>query len=63
MGPDMALKAQMAYALNQGIRYVIFVGQTEAQDGTVQVKDTSTRKQEQVAVSMLAQTIRSKIQA
>ncbi|OQB19584.1 MAG: Histidine--tRNA ligase [Parcubacteria group bacterium ADurb.Bin192] len=60
MGPDMALKAQMAYALNQGIKFVIFVGQSEAEAGTVQLKDTSTRQQEQVTLPLLAQTVKSK---
>jgi len=45
MGPDMAFRAQLAYALNLEIPFMIIMGGNEMADGTVQLKDTRNREQ------------------
>ncbi len=57
MGPDMALKAQIAYALNQDVPFVVFLGQSEAEKGTVQIKDTFNREQFEVPMAELVEKI------
>jgi len=57
MGPDMAIKAQLAYALNQNIPFVIFLGQSEVEKGTIQIKDTFNREQLEVPMADLVEKI------
>ncbi len=57
MGADLALKAQIAYALNQGIRFIVFLGKSEVANGTVQLKDTVKREQIEVPLEKLADKI------
>lgn len=45
LGDERSFKGQLAYALNQEIRFLVIVGDREVSDGTVTIKDTRTRKQ------------------
>ncbi|MDD2785666.1 MAG: histidine--tRNA ligase [Patescibacteria group bacterium] len=60
MGSNTALKAQMAYALNQGIPFLIFIGVEESQNGIVTLKDTKNREQFPVPLEGLVEMIQIK---
>ena len=47
------LDKQFKYAENKGIPYAIIIGETEAKDGTVQLKDLAKREQETIPLDDL----------
>ena len=61
LGQELAFKAQMAYALNQEIPFIIFLGNDEKEKGIVQIKDTRNRKQEEVDRKKIVSYIEGKL--
>ncbi len=58
---DMSTKAQMATALDRRAPFILFLGGNEIAAGTVQVKDTATRRQTQVPRTALAQELLTRL--
>jgi histidyl-tRNA synthetase len=52
------LDKQFKYAENKGIPYAIIIGETEAKDGTVQLKDLAKREQETIKIDELAESLK-----
>lgn len=60
LGADTALKAQIAYALNLDIPFVVFLGEAESKAGSVQLKDTRSREQKEVPLASLVEAVQTK---
>jgi histidyl-tRNA synthetase len=57
LGKETMLKGQLAYALNKEAPVIIIAGGNEVINKTVQIKDTKNRKQIEVPLSMINETI------
>ncbi|RMD65513.1 histidine--tRNA ligase, partial [Candidatus Pacearchaeota archaeon] len=61
LGQETTLKGQLTYAIKQEVPFVIIAGPEEQQRSVVQLRNTKTRIQEEVAVSKLALALKGKM--
>ena len=50
---DRSVKAQMKYANKLGVKYVVVLGDSELESGTIELKDMETSSSESIKLSEL----------
>ncbi len=60
-GGEMTLKAQLTHAIKQDIPFVLILGSSEKERGTVQVREVAARQQAEVAQSQIVPFVSDKL--